>query len=610
MQLSSPHTFHIPVMGIAYTIDSPIKVACFGINSAISVIEDNILEVMRKYYYGQNNEPYLPITIKEEDYRARRITDYLNLVQRMVSSKMEKLKSSTFEAGSDLVKYFEMLPDSSLLKEKYHEWLFSQNPERKGLLEKLLLKLVVPGSVEVNIMTKVDKENLDKNKELIENGSDALTALKGYAKSDLTNSSLIFSAGMNPRLYNYMENFSAFDAYQWGCFHKKVVIKVSDYRSALIQGKYLAKKGIWVSEFRIESGLNCGGHVFATQGLLMGPILQEFKEKKQELQDSLFELYNPALVAKGKPTFAEPHPIKITVQGGIGTHEEDTLLRNYYRVDGTGWGTPFLLCPEATTVDPETLDLLCRAGEADVVRSKASPLGVAFNYLKGTTAEKERLHRIANKKPGSPCTEKLLVSNTEFTTEPICTASSKYQKLKLQQLENANLSEEELQLQREEVLGKECLCIGLSNSAAITYDVPFLRKLTAVTICPGPNIANFSKVASLREMTDHIYGRKNLVTQTNRPLMFVAELRLYIDYLQKEMKRNLTPTPRDFKAWEKFTENLLDGVAHYFQLVASYPLAEGEIFERNLEEAKSEIHKIQRAIAVSHSNELISASVV
>jgi hypothetical protein len=76
------------------------------------------------------------------------------------------------------------------------------------------------------------------------------------------------------------------------------------------------------------------------------------------------------------------------------------------------------------------------------------------------------------------------------------------------------------------------------------------------------------------------------------------------------MKRNLTPTPRDFKAWEKFTENLLDGVAHYFQLVASYPLAEGEIFERNLEEAESEIHKIQRAIAVSNSNELTSASVV
>jgi hypothetical protein len=593
MQITSPHTFHIPVMGIAYTIDSPIKVACFGINSAISVIEDNILEVMRKYYYGQNNEPYVPITVKEEDYRARRITDYLNLMQRIVTSKMEQLKASTFEAGSDLVKYFEMLPDTSLIKDKYHEWLFTLNPEKKGLLEKLLLKLVVPGAVEVNIMTKVDKENLNKNKDIIENGSDALTALKGYAKSELTNSSLIFSAGMNPRLYNYMENFSAFDAYEWGCFHKKVVIKVSDYRSALIQGKYLAKKGIWVSEFRIESGLNCGGHVFATQGLLMGPILQEFKEKRQELRDSLFELYNPALTAKGKLTFSKPHPIKITVQGGIGTSEEDNLLRNYYQVDGTGWGTPFLLCPEATTVDEDTLELLRQSKERDVVRSKASPLGVQFNYLKGTTAEKERLERIAKEKPGSPCTEKLLVSNTEFTKEPICTASSKYQKLKLEQLETLNLSEEELNQQREEVLGKECLCIGLSNAAAIRYEVPFLKKLTAVTICPGPNIVNFSKVASLREMTDHIYGRQNIMQHPTRPLMFVVELRLYIDFLMKEMNHTLTPTARDFKTWEKFSENLLDGIAHYYDLVANYNLDNKAQFERDLADAKKEILQLQ-----------------
>lgn len=594
MQVASPHTFHIPVMGISYTIDSPIKVACFGINSAISIIEDNILEVMRKYYYQQNNETYVPITTKEEDYRARRITDYLNLMQRIVSSKMEKLKASTFEAGSDLVKYFEMLPDTSMLKEKYNEWLFTSNSDKKGLLEKFLIKLVVPGSVEVNIMTKVDKENLDKNKDIIENGSDALTALKGYAKSKLTNSSLILSAGMNPRLYNYMENFSSFDAYRWGCFHKKVVIKVSDYRSALIQGKYLAKKGIWVSEFRIESGLNCGGHVFATQGLLMGPILQEFKDKKQELQNSLFELYKPAIIAKGKPSFSQPHPIKITVQGGIGTHEEDSLLREFYEVDGTGWGTPFLLCPEATTVDENTLELLCQSKENDIVRSNASPLGVQFNYLRGTTAERERFNRIAKDKPGSPCTEKLLVSNTEFTKEPICTASSKYQKLKLEQLETLNLSKEELEQQREDVLSKECLCVGLSNSAAINYEVPFIKKLTAVTICPGPNIVNFSKVTSLREMTDHIYGRKNIIQQSNRPSIFVAELRLYIDFLKKEIAKTNFPTLRELKNWQNFSNNLLEGIDHYLQSIPNYFLSEVAQFKSDLLKSQSEVLELQK----------------
>lgn len=593
MQISSPHSFHIPVMGIAFTIDSPIKVAHFGINSTLSIIEDNLIEVMRKYYYQQNNETYVPISPKEEDSRARRITDYLNLMQRIVTSKMEKLKTSAFETGSDIVKYFEMLPDSSVLKEKYHEWFSLSDATEKETAEKLLRESLVPGSIEVNIMTKVDKEQLDKNKQPLENGSDAVTALKGYADCELSNSSVVLSAGMNPRLYNYMEGFSAFDAYELGGFRKKVIIKVSDYRSALIQGKYLAKKGIWVSEFRIESGLNCGGHVFATQGLLMGPILQEFKEKKQELQDSLFELYNPAITAKGKPGFDKPHPIRITVQGGIGTSEEDSLLQNYYEVDGTGWGTPFLLCPEATTVDKNTLQLLADSKENDVVRSKASPLGVEFNYLKGTTAEKERLGRINKNKPGSPCTEKLLESNTEFTKTPICTASTKYQKLKLEQLKTLDISKQEYDMQVDDVLSKECLCIGLSNAGPASYEVPFLKKLTAVTICPGPNIINFSKTTSLREMTDHIYGRKDIVQNPNRDSLFVTELRLYIDFLKKEIERATSPSTRDFKSWEKFSNNLLDGIAHYHDLAANYILGNKTQFEKDLEVAKMEILRVR-----------------
>src|SRR5690606_35112515 len=204
--------------------------------------------------------------------------------------------------------------------------------------------------------------------------------------------------GLNPRLYNYLENFREFDALSWGVFKKKIIIKVSDYRSALIQGKYLAKKGIWVSEFRIESGLNCGGHAFATQGILLGPILEEFRENRKELAESLFQLYAPAVKKKGLE-FEKPHAIKVTVQVGVGTAAEDEFLRKHYDIDGTGWGTPFLLCPEATTVDDNTLSLLSKAKEEDVVLSKSSPLGVRFNYLKGNSAELERKERIAK---GSP----------------------------------------------------------------------------------------------------------------------------------------------------------------------------------------------------------------
>ncbi|WP_310994099.1 hypothetical protein [Aequorivita marina] len=601
MQITSPHTFHIPVMGIAYTIDSPIKVAHFGINSALSIIEDNLIEIMRKYYYQEINETYSPIPAKEENSRAHRVTDYLNLMQRIVTSKVEKLKTSAFETGSDLVKYFEMLPDTSMLKEKYNEWVKLENDKEKQKLENFLRENLTPGAIEVNIMTKVDKDQLDNNQAPIENGSDALTALKGYAECELSNSALVLSAGMNPRLYNYMANFSAFDAYEWGGFHKKVIIKVSDYRSALIQGKYLAKKGIWVSEFRIESGLNCGGHVFATQGLLMGPILKEFKTKKQELESSLFQLYKPAIAAKGKLGFDKPHPIKITVQGGIGTNQEASLLYKCYQVDGTGWGTPFLVCPEATTVDENTLELLVKSKENDVVRSKASPLGVEFNYLKGTTAENERLDRISKQKPGSPCTEKLLESNTEFTKTPICTASTKYQKLKLKQLKSLDLPAEEYEKQVDNVLSKECLCIGLSNAAPVKYEEPFLKKLKAVTICPGPNIINFSKTSSLREMTDHIYGRRDIVQKPNRTSMFITELQLYIDFLKKEIAQKSSPSKRDYKNWKKFSNNLLDGIAHYRELLSSYSVFNKVKFKTDLEKAQYEVVQLQESKLVVES---------
>ena len=87
---SNPHQFHIPVMGLAFTIDSPVKVAQYGISSVISIMEDRLIEMMRKHYYAYINEQFLPISTKEENYREKRITDYLNLVSRIVLEQIEK----------------------------------------------------------------------------------------------------------------------------------------------------------------------------------------------------------------------------------------------------------------------------------------------------------------------------------------------------------------------------------------------------------------------------------------------------------------------------------------------------------------------------------------
>jgi hypothetical protein len=568
MNNSAPHQFHIPVMGLAFTIDSPVKVARFGISSVISIVEDRLIEMMRRHYYPAINREYQPITTHEEDYRAKRITDYLNLVNTIVNLQIEKLRTVAFEAGSEIVKYFEMLPDDSVVKRLYRQMMKTTDQPKKEKLETSLRAQIRPGSIDVNILTKTDREHYNQRGELQADGSDAVTALRGYAQSDLTNSSVIFSAGMNPRLYNYLGNCKEFDANKDGEFAKKVVIKVSDYRSALIQGKYLAKKGIWVSEFRIESGLNCGGHAFATEGYLLGPILEEFKSNKQELIDTLFEIYNTAQQKKNNQKFNYPPRIIFSVQGGIGTHEEDEFLHRQYNMDSTGWGTPFLLVPEATTVDETTLKQLCAATEKDVVLSRNSPLGVRFFYLKGTSAENEKLLRIEKGKPGSPCTEKHLAFNTEFTKEAICTASHKYQKLKIAQLQSLNLPDPEYKKQLNNILDKECLCVGLSNAASINYKETFIKKMNAVNICPGPNIANFSRVLSLQTMTDHIYGRKNILTNPGRPHMFIAELNLYIDYLKEQLEEDIHTEQfsKKKKYYISFYQNLRDGLMYYRRL--------------------------------------------
>ncbi len=607
MYSSPQHKFHIPVMGLAYTIDSPVKVARFGIASVISIIEDRLVEMMRKHYYPTINQEYEPITTNEPDYRAKRITDYLNLVNKIVQAQVEKLKNAAFEKGSEIEKYFEMLPEDSTVKKMYYKMTGSTDEQEKKKIETFLRTQIKPGSIDVNIMTKVDKNNFNGENELIENGSDAIAALRGYAKSELKNSSVIFSAGLNPRLYNFLEECRELDVNEDGGFSKKVVIKVSDYRSALIQGKYLTKKGIWVSEFRIESGLNCGGHAFATEGYLLGPIIEEFKQNREQLINTLFEIYNAALEKKTNRKFIYPPSLIFSVQGGIGTHEEDEFLHDYYNVESTGWGTPFLLVPEATTVDATTLQQLGAATEKDIMLSRNSPLGVRFHYLKNTSAEKEKLKRISSGKPGSPCTEKHLASNTEFTKEPVCTASQQYQKLKIAQLQSLNLPEAEYTKQLNEVLAKECLCVGLSNAAAICYNETFIKKLNAVNICPGPNIVNFSKVVSLQTMTDHIYGRKNIITNSSRPHMFIAELYLYLTYFTEQLEEYIPPAQvaKRRKYFAAFYQNLVDGISYYRQLPGIAAAAKDQ-FIKDLNYAENELDALNYKYEIT--SELMEAN--
>jgi hypothetical protein len=557
------HTFHIPVLGLAYSVDTPVKVARYGISSVVSIVDDMLIERMRQFYTEKRHETFVPIDPKEIDSRSKRITAYLNLIKKIVDEQFENLKNQAFEKGSDLVRYFELLPNSSPLKNKYLQMLSKQESTAASALQQELRNELQKGEIQVNIMAKVDRMNPNTNGEQL---SDSLTALKGFADSEV-NSAVVLSAGMNPRLYSYLENFLAFLPNQQGNFKKSIILKVSDFRSALIQAKFLAKKGLWVSEFRIESGLNCGGHAFATEGYLLGPILEEFKSKKQEMSDELYGMYSKAILEKGISLSKAPS-MKISVQGGIGTADENEFLLKHYQLDATGWGSPFLLVPEATNVDEETLELLSTACKDDFYISSSSPLGIPFNNFRKSTSERQRLERIAKGRPGSPCVKKFLSTNTEFTEQAICTASREYQNLKIKQLQAEGLEPEDFQTKFNEITEKICLCEGLASPAYLKNGIIKPKESTAVAICPGPNIAYFSGKFSLDEMVSHIYGKLNLLNDLDRPNLFINELNLYVEYLKNDISKHLQEmSEKKAKYVSKFKEQLQVGIDYYKQLV-------------------------------------------
>jgi hypothetical protein len=280
-------------MGTGFTIDTPLRVAKYGISSVIPVVDDVLVEQVRKFYCEKHGEPYEEISNREQDARALRITAYLNLVDRLVRQEVAALQAAPFDEGSDITRYYEMLPETEL-KQTYLDMLTTTDEAAKVRMQETLRRKAVPGSVDVNIMTKLDRDLYRDGEKLPPEFSDAMAALRGFVNSTL-NSSIIFSAGINQRLYTYAATFDDFFPDDNGELKKKIILKVSDYRSASVQGRFLAKRGLWVSEYRIESGLNCGGHAFPTEGYLLGPVLEEFKEKRQELIETLHTAYSKAL---------------------------------------------------------------------------------------------------------------------------------------------------------------------------------------------------------------------------------------------------------------------------------------------------------------------------
>ena len=581
-QLTYPrtHRFHIPVMGTGHSIDTPMRVARWGISSVVSLVDDVLCEQVHKLWAERLGLGFKGVDPREERARALRIRNYLDFMSDEISRQMEELRSQDFSAESEKTRWFAMLPDSSPLKIRWKTFLdlpLGEAREREGIA---LTEAMEPGSIDVNIMTKLDRRPVLKDGTVADARlSDAKLALEGFALSK-ARGNMVFSAGINPTLYGTMEEFPSFYRQGDSEAEKGIIIKVSDYRSAMTQGKFLAKKGLEVREFRIESGLNCGGHAFASDGELLGPILDEFRRGRSRLGEEFGKSVHAYYQKKALPwsEAAEHHEPAITVQGGLGNYAENRRMFEDFGMDSVGWGSPFLLVAEATPIDDTTRDLLAKAKPEDLYLSPASPLGVPFNNLRGSTAEQELRRRYDDGKAGSACPKGFLVSNTEYTEKPICTASREYLSRKIEDV-GGYASDA-----ARKVAVKECICHQLGNgaleyikqeNAALRGETIEMRRLP-VSICPGPNIAWFTRRYALQEMIDHIYGRIPSLVTDDRPHCFGAEIVMYLDHFDNLRAESHPENTKQMESVERFKVNLAASLAWYRQWLAGRVALPGE----------------------------------
>jgi hypothetical protein len=230
--------------------------------------------------------------------------------------------------------------------------------------------------------------------------------------------------------------------------------------------------------------------------------------------------------------------------------------------------------------------------------SHISPLGVPFNTLRGTTNEIMKQKRIQENKAGSSCPKKFLALNKDAEGNAICTASKKYQDTKLEELESKkdSVSVETYAKLKDSITEKSCLCVGLANASYLENDIKIKGQAQGVVICPGPNMAYFDQEVSLSKMVQHIYGNASVLRVTDRPNMFVKELKMYMDYFKNEIKEVAQEiTTPQMKKLQAFKNNMLEGIEYYHNLFSSTHFFENGVKEiqKQLDNYKTELTAIE-----------------
>tara|TARA_B000000475_G_C15586896_1_gene278907 strand:- start:41 stop:493 length:453 start_codon:yes stop_codon:yes gene_type:complete len=142
--------------------------------------------------------------------------------------------------------------------------------------------------------------------------------------------------------------------------------------------------------------------------------------------------------------------------------------------------------------------------------------------------------------------------------------------------------------------------MGLAATAVINYGVD-TRESKGVSICPGPNMAYFSKELSLLDMVNHIYNDVKEVVRSDRPNMFMNELDMYLKYFAKIISEHQNNWQRaSEKKLNSFADNMNEGIHYYkdmFNSIGDTFLDTKESVRHSLQDATEKMQRMRDDIS-------------
>lgn len=153
----------------------------------------------------------------------------------------------------------------------------------------------------------------------------------------------------------------------------------------------------------------------------------------------------------------------------------------------------------------------------------------------------------------------------------------------------------EYQKAYDKIVEKSCICVGLGTGTLLYHELDTRLEGEGISVCPGPNMAYIPRGMNMEEITDHIYGRKNVIERNDRPNLFIKKLSIYLDYFKNLLDDFLVDGPAKQKnRLKKMLINLRDGIGYYKKLFSKYPESLNTSIKSIAEDLDSSLIKLER----------------